>query len=54
MSKGTDQKGENLPKKHNKSTLVYHTLLDDNSAHTFEQEMATSSFSVTIPSGSKH
>ena len=46
MPKGTGRKGEKPPRKRKKSTSVYHTLID-NSTDTFEQEMATSSDSIT-------
>ena len=52
MPKGTGRKGEKPPRKRKKSTSVYHTLIDDNSTGTFEQEIATSSFSATTPSDS--
>ena len=35
MPKGTGRKGEKLPRMRKKNTSVYHTLLDDNSAHTY-------------------
>ena len=46
-AKGTGRKGEKPPRKRKKITSVYHTLIDDNSTDTFEQEMATSSGSIT-------
>ena len=50
MPKGSGRKGEKPPRK-KKSTSAYYTLVD-NSTVTAEQEIISSSYSATTPSGS--